>query len=218
MNVKKSTVFSMVNWSSRLSAIYLRWKTVCATLLILFILIPMSEFLSAVEAAKLTTVSASTIKRFIRDVVAAEDHPSRHQIEPSPEELKRAQKAKEPYRWKIAKALVLEQFGSIDDAKKGSSTGEASELVLEILRNQLESKDEQIRKLEIQLDRKDDQIMRQDERMRETHVLMQDLQKRLALTPAPNDVVVIDDTSDVAKPNTSKEKRPLFGGLFRKAK
>ena len=153
----------------------------------------MSEFISAVEAGKLTPVSASTIKRFIRDVVDDPNHESRDKIQPSFEELKRAQEAGEPDRWKIDRDFVIEQFGSADEAKKGSGDETSSE-VLSILRQQLEAKDQQIRTLETQLDRKDDQIVRLDDRMlddrmTETHVLMQDLQKRLALTsPAPETI------------------------------
>ncbi|EMI21328.1 hypothetical protein RMSM_01746 [Rhodopirellula maiorica SM1] len=143
----------------------------------------MSEFISAVEASKITPVSASTIKRFIRDVVEDPNHASRDKVQPSVEELKRAQEAGEPYRWTIEQEFVIEQFGTADE-KKGSADNQPSGMVLEILRSQLEAKDAQIRTLETQLDRKDEQIKRQDDRMQETHVLMQHLQKRLSLTAA----------------------------------
>ncbi|MBB3208945.1 hypothetical protein FHS27_004779 [Rhodopirellula rubra] len=176
----------------------------------------MSEFISAVEAGKLTPVSASTIKRFIRDVVDDHNHESRDKIQPSPEELKRAQEAGEPYRWKIEREFVIEQFGTAEESKKGDD-GETSSEVLNILRQQLEAKDQQIRTLETQLDRKDDQIKRQDDRMQETHVLMQDLQKRLALTaPAPETITV--EESKIKKDEVPKTKRPLFGGLFQRKK
>lgn len=176
----------------------------------------MSEFISAVEAGKLTPVSASTIKRFIRDVVDEPNHESRDKIQPSVEELKRAQEAGEPYRWKIERDFVIEQFGTAEEAKKGSE-GEASSEVLSILRQQLEAKDQQIRTLETQLDRKDDQIVRLDDRMKETHVLMQDLQKRLALTAPTPETITVEETKTENKV-TAKPKRPLFGGLFQRKK
>ncbi len=96
----------------------------------------MSEFISAVEASKLTPVSASTIKRFIRDVVDDPSHASRDKIQPSVEELRGAQEAGEPYRWTIEKEFAIKQFGSAD-AKKGSNDDAPSGMVLDILRTQL---------------------------------------------------------------------------------
>ena len=58
--------------------------------------------------------------------------------------------------------------------------------------------------------------MRLDDRMKETHVLMQDLQKRLALTPPSPETITVDEVSQ--KEVTKKEKRPLFGGLFQRKK
>jgi ATP-dependent 26S proteasome regulatory subunit len=55
--------------------------------------------------------------------------------------------------------------------------------MLTILREQLASKDQQIRTLETQLDRKDEQIASLNERMRESNVLMRELQQRLAIAP-----------------------------------
>ena len=203
----------------------------------------MSEFISAVEASKVTPVSASTIKRFIRDVVDDPNHESRERIQPSPEELKRAQEAGEPYRWTIEREFAIAQFGTADE-KKGSDGGEPSGMVFEILRSQLEAKDAQIRTLGTQLDRKDEQIKRQDDRMQETHVLMQDLQKRLSLTAPASEAVTVeevvavkdaDETSQAkklkndAKANAEhdgkestnsnkKNRRGFFGGLFRRSK
>ncbi|MGB7347989.1 MAG: hypothetical protein WBD20_27440 [Pirellulaceae bacterium] len=195
----------------------------------------MSEFISAVQASKLTPVSASTIKRFIRDVVDDTNHASRDKIQPSVNELRRTQEAGEPYRWTIEKEFAIEQFGAADE-KKGSGESEPSGMVLEILRSQLEAKDAQIRTFETQLDRKDDQIKRQDDRMQETHILMQDLQKRLSLTaPAPEAITVDEiknekpagkssvnkDSNQKTKKSTTTKKekqRGLFGGLFRRAK
>ena len=176
----------------------------------------MSEYISAVAASKLTPVSGSTIKRFIREVADDANHSSRDKIQPSVEELKRAQDAGEPYRWTIDLDFAVERFGSADDADNGEAE-QPEGLVLDILRTQLDAKDAQIRTLETQLDRKDKQIERQDERMRETHVLMRDLQERLSLTSPSNDAIAEDEAIMVdGKPGN--QRRPLFGGLFRRQK
>ncbi len=136
----------------------------------------MSEFISAVEASKLTPISASTIKRFIRDVVDNPSHPSRDKIEPSVDELKRIQASGEPYRWRIDREFAVEHFRSAKKSEKGSGDStETTDTVLEILREQLSQKDSQIKTLETQLDRKDDQLSQQNERMKDTHFLMQDI-------------------------------------------
>ena len=65
----------------------------------------------------------------------------------------------------------------------GESVMTHVELVMQVLQEQLKSKDEQMRTLEKQLDRKDDQIASLNERMRESNVLMRELQQRLAIAP-----------------------------------
>lgn len=79
-----------------------------------------------------------------------------------------------------------------------------------LLREQLQSKDRQIETLEKQLDKKDEQISNQHDRMRETNVLMQDLQKRLAIAPArttSSDVIdaVEQQGSDSRKSSEGKQ-------------
>jgi chromosome segregation ATPase len=82
-----------------------------------------------------------------------------------------------------ASATAAESHGSHD-------------VIISVLREQLQSKDRQIETLEKQLDRKDEQIGHQNERMREQNVLMKDLQQRLAITAPgkPADIVMETET------------------------
>jgi hypothetical protein len=143
--------------------------------------------LTASEAIKLTGKSESTIKRMLREIVADPMHGDRALIDPSHDEVEKRKAAGDSYVWRIAPELLLKRFpvestgeAPTADAPTGQPT---SNLVVTILREQLQSKDEQIRTLEIQLDRKDDQIANLNERQRESNILMKELQQRLAIAP-----------------------------------
>ena len=116
--------------------------------------------------------------------------------------------------------------------------------IIQVLREQLQSKDRQLQTLETQLDRKDDQIKSLNERMHESNVLMGELQRRLAIAaPVANkgDPINAESTSDsvhetvsdskprtTAKPTPKSQQQPgseipaapkrrsLFGNLFRR--
>jgi hypothetical protein len=95
----------------------------------------------------------------------------------------------------------------------------------------LQSKDEQIRMLATQLDRKDEQLAAQNERMRESNVLMRELQQRLALAPPKPAAVDLETQAGTETPASNPLKAPakkspspkpaprrgLFG-IFRSAK
>ena len=148
----------------------------------------MDQHLSVSEAREFTGKSESTIKRLLREIVADPQHVDRLFILPSAEEVERRKAAKEPYVWKIDRQLLMRRFPQEDAVESGGVTEGGPvmthvELVMQVLQEQLKSKDEQMRTLEKQLDRKDDQIASLNERMRESNVLMRELQQRLAIAP-----------------------------------
>ncbi len=179
----------------------------------------MDQHLSVSEAREFTGKSESTIKRLLREIVANPQHVDRLFILPSAKEVERRKAAKEPYVWKIDRQLLLRRFPQEGVAESGGvSAGPVNthtELVMQVLQEQLRSKDEQLRTLEKQLDRKDDQIASLNERMRESNVLMRELQQRLAIA-APQPVVSeafvehknLSDES-VANVPTHVEKKPV---------
>lgn len=153
-----------------------------------FLLSLMDQHLTISEARDLTGKSESTIKRLLREIVAAASHPDRASILPPPDEVERRKAAKEPYAWKIDRQLLLRRFPQEGNGREGSETtsqpasaSPGGPLIVQILQEQLQSKDEQIRTLEKQLDRKDEQIASSNERLRESNVLMRELQQRLSL-------------------------------------
>jgi hypothetical protein len=150
----------------------------------------LDQHLTLSEARNFTGKSETTLKRLIREITGELNHPDRAFLLPSPEEIERRRAAKEPYAWKIDRQLLLRRFPPETPAGHGSGGGASQEsvsappeLMLQVLREQLQSKDQQIRTLETQLDRKDEQIGSLNERMRESNVLMRELQQRLAIAP-----------------------------------
>ena len=164
----------------------------------------MDQHLTVTEARKLTGKSDSTIKRMIRDIVSDAKHPERSFILPSHNEVERRKKASEPYVWKIDRELLRRRFdvgGQESDegeSPKQETGGGEHNVVLQVLREQLKSKDDQLRTLEVQLDRKDEQISNLNERMRESNILMKELQQRLSIAApaAPTNRTDVVDASE----------------------
>lgn len=194
----------------------------------------MDQHLTVKEATKLTGKSESTIKRFLREITGDADHEDRESILPPHDEVERRREAGEPYVWKIEKSLLLKRFPaegeSAEDEPAETKQTKADipqSAIIDVLREQLQSKDKQIGTLEQQLDRKDGQIHNLNERMRESNVLMKELQQRLAITaPASQtDAQTIDaepakpsQSNDAAEPSTAEKHFPTFAAWLRRKK
>jgi hypothetical protein len=156
----------------------------------------MDQHLTVSEARKFTGKSDSTIKRLIRDVVLEAQHPERSFILPSHGEVERE--------------LLRRRFGvggqttDVEESPRQVTGGRERDIVLQVLREQLQSKDDQLRTLEGQLDRKDEQISNWNERMRESNILMKELQQRLSIA-APVAQTSRADVVDASK----KGKKPV---------
>lgn len=197
----------------------------------------MDQHLTVSEARAFTGKSESTIKRLLREIMADPKHADRRFILPSAEEVERRKAASEPYAWRIDRHLLLRRFPQEDATESegveaGGPVSAHTELVMQVLQEQLKSKDEQLRTLEKQLDRKDDQIASLNERMRESNVLMRELQQRLAIAaPKPaadafvessNQTRTVPASPAVAKPRPRSPKilkrRGVWSRLFRSSK
>jgi hypothetical protein len=201
----------------------------------------MDQHLTLQEARTFTRKSESTLKRLLREIVSNPNHVDRLSVLPAIEEVERRKAAKEPYVWKIDRQLLLRRFPANEPTQavdggspRTSEVSAPSDLMLQVLQDQLKSKDQQIRTLEVQLDRKDEQISSLGERMMESNVLMRELQQRLTL-PSPR--VSVSDPIVESRPPTArpvpkhpakpvskpaskpvKQKRGFFGRLFRGSK
>jgi hypothetical protein len=154
---------------------------------------PLDQHLNVKEACKLIGKSESTIKRLIREITVDAHHEDRYFILPNHEEVERRKAAKEPYVWKLDRQLLLRRFPQESTTEEGSQSSEKSSSqqsagtnLESALRDQIQSLENQNQMLVTQLDRKDGQISNLNERMRESNILMKELQQRLAITaPAP---------------------------------
>ena len=177
----------------------------------------MSQYLTVKDATKFVGKSESTIKRLLREITATADHPDRRCVQPSHEDVEARKAAGEPYAWKIDQDFLLKRYPQDADAKQGIDADNASDsaavqathdIIIGVLREQLQSKDRQIETLEQQLDRKDEQIGHQNERMREQNILMKDLQQRLAITAPskPADIVMETETQQGGPPSQNTNR------------
>jgi uncharacterized coiled-coil protein SlyX len=178
------------------------------------------RFLTISEAEKFTGKSRSTLRRFIDGIVKVENAPDRHLVLPSPEEASALKEQNQPFAWKISEELLRRQFLKPDpttatEAEKGSGEAPASDSsrLVTVL-------EKSIAMLERELGEKNSQIAAMNDRLRESNILMKDLQDRLAL-PSGKAAHTVDH-ADVrpakeasAQTGGTASKRRPFSWLFR---
>lgn len=187
----------------------------------------MSQFLTVKDAMKLVGKSESTIKRLLREITTDADHADRELIQPTHDEVEERRKAGEPYIWKISSELLEKRYPNTKadqkgspDTKSASDSRSADGEIISVLREQLVSKDRQLQTLENQLDKKDEQISNQNERMRETNILMKDLQQRLVIAaPAKQADIVVEKSSEQgtvisSEPTEPRKKKSIWTRSF----
>lgn len=139
------------------------------------------RFLTISEAADFTGKSRSTLRRFIDGIVKADASPDRHLLTPNPEEVAALHAQNQPFAWKLNEELLRRQFLKAEEATEttgeqgggGAPGNDFSRLVVLLEKtNAL---------LERELSEKNGQIAAMNERLRESNVLMKELQQRLAL-------------------------------------
>jgi hypothetical protein len=140
----------------------------------------MTTFLTVKEAAKRTGKSPSSIRRIIYPILENDQHPDRRHIEPDVETAKALRLKGENFAWKLSEELLLREVpdgGAKPKAEHGGAAGSdgQSAAIIEILRGQLDIKDQQIAA-------QNDVIKGLSERVREGNILMGSLQQQLALT------------------------------------
>lgn len=193
----------------------------------------MDQHLTVREARQFTEKSESTIKRLIREITSTPNHEDRPSILPPADEVERRKRAGDVFVWKINRELLVKRFPKPSPVEEGTRHREtpavrdtSADTIIQVLHDQLQSKDRQLQTLETQLDRKDEQIKSLNERMHETNFLMRELQARLAIAPpasgsSVNATVVEGEPKAKAKPTTAKhpvssKRRSFFGRIFSK--
>jgi hypothetical protein len=143
------------------------------------------RFLTISEAEQFTGKSRSTLRRFIDGIVKAEQSPDRHLLKPTPEEAIALREQNQPFAWKVSEALLRRQFLKSEEttaaAEKGSAdlpASDSSRLVAVL--------EKSVAMLERELGEKNGQIAAMNDRLRESNILLKDLQQRVALPPGPS--------------------------------
>ena len=165
------------------------------------------RFLTISEAEKFTGKSRSTLRRYIDGIVKAENAPDRHLLRPTREEVIALRDQTQPFAWKISEELLRRQFLKPDpsaaEGKQGTGAlpGSDSARLVTVL-------EKSIAILERELTEKNTQIAAMNERMRESNILMKDLQQRLTLPPGKSaESQTVDDArhEPIVQPNRPGE-------------
>lgn len=162
----------------------------------------MATFLTVKEAAQLIGKSPSSIRRILYPILEDDKHPDRHHIEPDPKAARALRLKGENFPWQISEELLRREAGT-GAAKPagapkpgGADVSDQSATIIEMLRSELEIKNQQIASL-------NDLTKGLSERLREGNILMGSLQKQLSLGDGSG-----RRTSDVvdAEPQTATEQ------------
>lgn len=175
----------------------------------------MSDFHSIREATTVTGVSVTTLRRFIRAIVADEGHPDRGHLLPSVEDVRRMKAAGEQFTWKISGELLQREYGERARAKasSGEDFGPLGEVVA-LLRNQLQSADEQLKVKDRQIASQVEIIHSLNERIHEGNVLMATVQKQMALAEPAKPQSASPAKAAKSVEQQSAPKRPKRKGLI----
>lgn len=172
----------------------------------------MTDFYPIPEAASHTRKSVTTIRRFIRSIVASDQHPDRDHVLPLPDEVRRMRKVGEQFAWTIDVELLNREFPLDKGLKATANVSDSLSEIVALLRTQLQDNREQLKVKDSQIASQVEIIHSLNERLHEGNVLIGTLQKQSALPEAP-----------AAKPTTPKApapvkqsapKRPARKGLF----
>jgi hypothetical protein len=138
----------------------------------------MTNFLTVKEAAQITGKSPSSIRRILYPILENNHHPDRHHIEPDVATAKSLRVKGENFAWKVSEELLRREVPeggvkSKGESKTGGLGDDQSAAIIEILRGQLDIKDQQI-------SAQNDVIKGLSERVREGNILMGSLQQQLS--------------------------------------
>lgn len=135
-----------------------------------------TDYLTIKEASEKFGKAEITIRRLVRSVVNDKEH-ERTMVKPSVTEVAKLKKEKKPFTYSVNAILLEKVYGEVEKVKaaRKAKEGTSDNEYFELIKKQLEVKDEQIRALNQSLDE-------MTARTRETNVLMKGLQENLLLT------------------------------------
>lgn len=173
----------------------------------------MAEYLSIREAAQVTGMSVTTLRRLVRHIAADDQHPDRVHLLPTPDDVHRLRDAGEQFPWEFSAEFLKTQFGGKSTRPRNKPVDSAEPLgeLVSLLRDQLEHSRDQLKVKDRQISSQSEIIHSLNERIHEGNVLMATVQKQLALAESSPE----KPTTVKASPEKqSAPKRPSRKGLF----
>jgi hypothetical protein len=194
----------------------------------------MTEFFTMKEAAETTGKSPSSIRRIIYPILETENHPDRHHIQPTVEEVQQFRMKGENFAWRISEELLRREVPLETASEKGTEKGgrtlyDGQAELLAMLQKELDIKNQQITQQSGMLEKQMELIDGLSERLREGNMLIGSLQQRLALTdgsartksrPVDAEIKNVPANKPVAKtppkttPKLQKPKRGFLRRMF----
>ena len=157
----------------------------------------MSNFLTVIEAAKLTGKSPSSIRRILYPILKSDKHPDRQHIEPNVAMAKSMRVKGENFAWKVSEELLRREIPEGEEKAKVEPKvapigGDHLHAFIEMLQKELDIKNRQI-------ETQSELLKGFSERLREGNILIGSLQKQLALGDGSDrnrsDTVEVDSSS-----------------------
>jgi hypothetical protein len=177
------------------------------------------RFLTISEAESFTGKSRSTLRRFIDGIVKAENSPDRPLLSPTSDEVVALRAENQPFAWKISEELLRRQFLKSEETKDSEAQQGSEETPKSDASRLVAVLEKSLAILERELTEKNSQMAAMNERLRESNILMKDLQQRVALPPGKEGSPKTTDASSTEREKTDANKpvskRPfswLFGG------
>ena len=176
---------------------------------------PLTTFLTVKNAAIQFKKSPSSIRRIIYPILEDDKHPDRHYIEPTPEEATALRLKAEGFAWRISEELLTREIPpeSVSEKATGSEPerdlGGGSGELLEMLRQELAIKNQQITQQSDLISKQMELIGGLSERLREGNILMGSLQQQLKLP---------DGSGKTVDSSSENLKKGVFSRLFSRSK
>ncbi len=157
--------------------------------------------------------SPSSIRRIIYPIVADDQHPDRHHVQPGVDEARALRLKGESFPWRISEELLLRESPPDSSPRKGSGdnshrpSDDSAELVA-ILRKELEIKNEQITQQSTLMAKQIEIFNGLSERLREGNILIASLQQTRSLSGREADMESAASSADAtrtAKPQPAKK-------------
>ena len=158
------------------------------------------QFLTLSDAATFTGVSRSTLRRFVENIVQDTESVNRESVLPTIEEVTDLKASKKPFSWRVSRELLQEEFGRKgQSAPKPKSDADRIVTVLE----------QTVQVLQDELLAKNKQIQQFQERQREQHILLQNMQQQLVSPASESELSEHDEQPDI------KRRHGLMARLLR---